>query len=48
MNIILLIILSFFLGTIFGFIIAILLSFSSHNNEHEEFLKDNNSDHYEQ
>ena len=47
MNIVFLII-SFFLGTIFGFVLLSLLTCASSQNQHETFLENNHSDHYEQ
>jgi len=47
MNIIFLII-SFFLGAFFGFVIHILLTFASSQNEPEAFPENNYYDHYEQ
>ena len=46
MNIVYLII-SFFLGTFIGFVFHILLTFFSSQNQHETFLENKHSDHYE-
>jgi hypothetical protein len=41
-------ILSFFLGALFGFVSHILLTFASSQNEPDLFSKINNSENYEQ
>lgn len=46
MNIIFFII-SFFLGAFCGFVLHILLTFASSQNQSEDFLENKHSDHYE-
>jgi putative flippase GtrA len=41
-------IISFFLGALFGFVLHILLTFASIQSQREDFLENKHSNHYEQ
>lgn len=45
---IILFIITFFLGAFCGFVLHVLLTFISIQSQHEAFLENNLSDHYEQ